>query len=76
MSGKKIWGIYINRFQIEFLFRDAKGHLGLEHCQSRQENALDFHFNHVLTTPWKKITPKSKNSINWAELLPDSLTNY
>lgn len=50
MPGLKVLEYYQNRYQIEFLFRDAKGHLGLEDCQSRQAEALDFHFNHVLTT--------------------------
>jgi hypothetical protein len=50
MSGFKVLQYYRNRYQIEFLFRDAKGHLGLEDCQSRKGEALDFHFNTVLTT--------------------------
>lgn len=33
------------RFHIEFLFRDAKQFAGLQHCQSRNDKALDFHFN-------------------------------
>lgn len=37
------------RFQIEFLFRDAKQHLGLTHCQARSENKLHFHVNASLT---------------------------
>lgn len=41
---------YRHRFQIEFLYRDAKQFLGLEHCQSRQAEALDFHLNLTLTT--------------------------
>ena len=41
---------YRLRFQIEFLFRDAKQHLGLEHCQSREQKRLDFHFNTVMMT--------------------------
>lgn len=41
----KLYQIYVSRFQIEFIFRDAKQHLGLSNCQSRNENALDFHFN-------------------------------
>jgi hypothetical protein len=40
---------YKSRFQIEFLYRDAKGHAGLEHCQSRNEDRMDFHFNLALT---------------------------
>ena len=36
---------YKSRFQIEFIFRDAKQFTGLCDCQSRQQKALDFHFN-------------------------------
>ena len=50
MSGLKVLQYYRNRYRIEFLFRDAKGHLGLEDCQSRQGEALDFHYNTALTT--------------------------
>jgi hypothetical protein len=41
---------YSARFQIEFLFRDAKQHIGLEECQSRNKKALDFHFNAVMAS--------------------------
>lgn len=44
----KLYQYYVSRFQIEFVFRDAKQHLGLNHCQSRNKKALDFHFNAVL----------------------------
>ena len=40
---------YRSRFQIEFLYRDAKQHGGLEDCQARSKNKLDFHFNAALT---------------------------
>lgn len=36
---------YKARFQIEFLFRDAKQHTGLCDCQATRQEALDFHFN-------------------------------
>lgn len=49
MTGFKVIQYYKMRYQIEFLFRDAKGHLGLEDTQSRQPNALDFHYNASLT---------------------------
>ena len=39
---------YQARFQIEFLFRDAKQHAGLSDCQARSQAALDFHFNAAL----------------------------
>lgn len=35
---------YRLRFQIEFLFRDAKQLAGLCHCQARSQQKLDFHF--------------------------------
>jgi len=41
---------YKARFQIEFLFRDAKQHVGLNHAQARSEQKLNFHFNAALTT--------------------------
>jgi len=36
---------YQLRFQIEFLFRDAKQFAGLVHSQARSQDKLDFHFN-------------------------------
>jgi hypothetical protein len=36
---------YQARFQIEFLFRDAKQFTGLMDCQARSEKALHSHFN-------------------------------
>ncbi len=41
---------YRARFQLEFLFRDAKQFTGLTHCQARDAQALDFHFNAALAT--------------------------
>ncbi len=40
---------YKSRFQIEFLFRDAKQHTGLTHCQSTRKEAINFHINASLT---------------------------
>lgn len=40
---------YKLRFQIEFVFRDAKQFTGLEDCQARDIVKLDFHFNASLT---------------------------
>jgi hypothetical protein len=50
LSGCDIYCYYKARFQIEFLYRDAKQYTGLEHCQSKSETKLDFHFNTALTT--------------------------
>lgn len=49
LSGEKIFRYYCSRFQIEFLYRDAKQHCGLTNCQARSENKLYFHFNAALT---------------------------
>jgi hypothetical protein len=45
LSGEKIISIYQLRFQIEFLYRDAKQFTGLTHCQARDKEKLYFHFN-------------------------------
>jgi hypothetical protein len=50
MEGSDILCYYKARFQIEFIYRDAKQFTGLEQCQSRKEKRLDFHFNAALTT--------------------------
>jgi Transposase DDE domain len=44
-SAEEIVRLYKLRFQIEFIFRDAKQFTGLSDCQARNEKALDFHFN-------------------------------
>lgn len=49
LAGEKIVQYYRSRFQIEFLYRDAKQFTGLTSCQARSENKLDFHFNAALT---------------------------
>lgn len=48
-KGVKIVRYYRSRFQIEFLYRDAKQFTGLTSCQARSENKLNFHFNAALT---------------------------
>jgi len=45
LSAEQIIVHYGSRFAIEFLFRDTKQHLGLGHCQARNKEALNFHFN-------------------------------
>lgn len=50
LKGQWIYLYYKSRFQIEFLYRDAKQHCGLNHCQGRSENKLHFHFNASLST--------------------------
>ncbi len=49
LADEKIVRYYQARFQIEFLYRDAKQFTGLTDCQARSKNKLDFHFNAALT---------------------------
>lgn len=49
LSGDLIYRYYKGRFQIEFLFRDAKQFAGLTNSQARSESKLHFHFNTSLT---------------------------
>ena len=73
-EGKQIAQYYRSRFQIEFLYRDAKQHTGLTDCQARSENKLDFHFNASLTAvnlakfDWLSIPTNHKT--------PFSMANY
>jgi hypothetical protein len=68
---KEIYHYYSLRFSIEFLFRDAKSHLGLQHCQAREEDKLCFHFNFVFLVlnlaKWE-ILERGKSSISIADL--------
>ena len=44
-TAQDILDIYTARFQIEFCFRDAKQFSGWLDCQSRQAQAIDFHWH-------------------------------
>ena len=45
LDASEIMRFYKSRFQIEFIFRDAKQFTGLSDCQARDLTKLDFHFN-------------------------------
>lgn len=49
LRGERILHQYQSRFQQEFLYRDAKQELGLEHCQAYSWQKIDFHINTALT---------------------------
>ncbi|MGF1535448.1 MAG: transposase [Elainellaceae cyanobacterium] len=40
-----LYQCYTARFQIEFIFRDARQYTGLAHCQARSADAIDTHAN-------------------------------
>jgi hypothetical protein len=48
-DAKEIYQFYRLRFQVEFIFRNAKQFPGLQDCQARDAAKLDFHFNASLT---------------------------
>ena len=50
LDGQTIYVYYKCRYQIEFLFRDAKQFTGLTQCQARSESKMHFHFNASLTS--------------------------
>ena len=45
LDADDIYYYYKARFQIEFIFRDAKQFTGLTDCQARDEKKINFHFN-------------------------------
>jgi hypothetical protein len=45
LAAARLYRYYKARFQIEFLFRDAKQFTGLSDCQARSQAKLAFHFN-------------------------------
>lgn len=49
LEAKQIVHYYRSRFQIEFLFRDARQYTGLGDCQSPKKKALQFHFDASMT---------------------------
>lgn len=44
-DAQQVLDYYRLRFQIEFIFRDAKQFMGLTQCQARDEDKIDFHIN-------------------------------
>jgi hypothetical protein len=74
MNAIEVLEYYHCRFQMEFNFRDAKQATGLNHCQARDLDKLDFHFNASLTTVniMKIIHLKDKNKAG----KPFSIADY
>jgi hypothetical protein len=62
LSATDILRYYKARFQIEFLFRDAKQGAGLSHCQARSVEALHFHWNAALCAVNLAKQPQSRQA--------------
>ena len=57
----RLFRFYRARFQIEFAFRDAKQHLGLQDCRARSQTKLDFHFNIVFAALfWARLQARAR----------------
>lgn len=75
LQAKTIVQYYHYRFQIEFLFRDARQHTGLNHCQSIKDKSLETHVNASLTAlNIAKINLLTEN--NFDPALPISIHDY
>lgn len=62
LSALMLYRYYKARFQIEFLFRDAKQFSGLSDCQARSQAKLNFHFNASLSAvTFAKLEARQQN---------------
>lgn len=75
MDAVRILHYYRSRFQIEFLYRDAKQHTGLNDCQARSENKLHFQFNAALSAiniakavHWISIPPNHRKAFSMTDI--------
>jgi DDE superfamily endonuclease len=66
----RLYEYYKSRFQIEFIFRDAKQFTGLCDCQSRQQQSLDFHFNASLAALNIAKLEQQKTQLDTGEYSP------
>jgi hypothetical protein len=71
LNARLITKYYQLRFQIEFIFRDAKQFMGLNDCQARDENKLDYHFNASLTA-----VNIARKAIQQDEIYNKSMNNF
>lgn len=76
LTGLQIYQFYTARFQIEFIFRDAKNFTGLEDCQSRDPRRLHNHFNASLTALNVAKIKDSQTQAAQATRNPFSMNNY
>lgn len=75
LKAERIMHYYRSRFQIEFLYRDAKQHTGLNHCQARSQNKLHFQFNMALSAiniakikHWVNIPKEKRKAFSLADV--------
>jgi hypothetical protein len=81
LDAEQLLSYYKSRFQIEFIFRDAKQFTGLCDCQSRNAQKLDFHFNASLSALnlakcETQLRPSPSDTEPSAEPEPFSMASY
>jgi len=77
LSASDIYRFYKARFQIEFLFRDAKQFTGWTDCQSCQQHVLDFHLNASMTAlNLIKLKDRSQSPLQSTRQHPISIASW
>lgn len=71
LDSRLIVKYYQLRFQIEFVFRDAKQFMGLNDSQARDDTKLDFHFNAALSA-----VNLARKAISQDEIYNKSMNNF
>lgn len=75
MEACEVLEMYQTRFQIEFIYRDAKQHTSLTGCQARDKEKLNSHFNLSLTAVniakvvhWYSIPKEERKAFSMADV--------
>jgi DDE superfamily endonuclease len=76
LDAKTILDYYKARFQIEFIFRDAKQFTGLTDAQTRDPKTLDFHFNASLSALNLAKYDDQMRQLPTSKLSPFSMASY
>ena len=76
LDARLITKYYQFRFQIEFIFRDAKQFMGLNDCQARDENKLDYHRQATLFNASLTAVNIARKAIQQDEIYNKSMNNF
>jgi hypothetical protein len=76
LDARLITKYYQLRFQIEFIFRDAKQFMGLNNCQARDENKLDYHRQATLFNASLTAVNIARKAIQQDEIYNKSMNNF
>ena len=76
LDARLITKYYQLRFQIEFIFRDAKQFMGLNDCQARDENKLDYHRQATLFNASLTAVNIARKAIQQDEIYNKSMNNF